>query len=215
MTKKKSKLEVVKEKESGKEDLAENTNKPSPEETQQFKDEFDAAMKEFAETKFQISDASQFAANDTVMFLLDYMQKYALWSKTGWMGIIKMHDVLQEEIKKDNETSGLCLDYQALEFCGYMLMNPGAVGYEKAIEFEKIADKYSQIMVSVGKKVEEARAKLKKVQYLQEKWAAAEQGFYLADLEPKEEKSEEDSDKEGTVIEMKPENPNEETLTQS
>ena len=196
------KLNVAKE-ENGKEP---KLNKPTPEETLQYKEDFETAMKEFAEAKFQISESNQFSANDTAMFLLDFLNNYALWSKTGWMGVIKMHEVLQEEIKNDNEKTGLCLDYQALEFCGYMLANPGNIGYKSAIEFEKIADKYSNIMTSVGKKIEEAREQLKGVQYLQEKWAAGEQGFYLADLEPKieaaEKEIEESEELEGKIIQM-------------
>jgi hypothetical protein len=80
-----------------------------------------------------------------------------------------------------------------------MLYNPKGVGLDSAFEFEKIADKYSKLMITVGQKVEDARNKLKHVQYLQEKWAAGEQGFYLAELEPKEEKSEEKSEENTEV----------------
>jgi hypothetical protein len=68
-----------------------------------------------------------------------------------------------------------------------MLSNPASTGADSAFEFEKIADKYSKFGILIGQKVEEARTKLKEVQFLQEKWAAGEQGFYIADLEPKEE----------------------------
>ncbi len=203
--KKESKLRVVKDEEVKEETPA---GKPTPEEVAQYKTDFDAAMKDFAESRFAISDPGQFSANETGLFLLDYLKKYALWSKTGWMGLIKMNEELNKALAGDNEKTGLCLDYQALEFCGYMLMNPGSVGYESALEFEKIADKYSQIMVRVGQKVEEARAKLKGVQYLQEKWAAGEQGFYLAELEEKAKKEseselEKEIKEEGKIIEMK------------
>ena len=105
------------------------------------------------------------------------------------MGIIKMKEELDKFIKEVTNDKGLALDYQSLEFCAFMLYNTGGVGIDAAIEFEKIADKYSKLMIVVGQKVEEAREKLKAVQYLQEKWAAAAQGFYLADLEPKDEKT--------------------------
>ena len=211
--KKESKLRVVKD-----EEVKEETKpgKPTPEEVAQYKVDFDAAMKDFAESRFAISDPGQFPANDIAMFLLDYLKKYALWSKTGWMGIIKMNDELNKAMQMDNEKTGLTLDYQSLEFCGYMLMNPGNIGYDSALEFEKIADKYSQIMVKVGQKVEEARAKLRDVQYLQEKWAAGEQGFYLAELEEKAKKAQEEKDAklEGKVIEMTP-SPTEDNTTEA
>jgi len=167
----------------------ENKNKPTPEEINQFKNDFQVAMKEFAETRWEISDPGNFAANDVYLFLLDYMKKYASWEKTQWMGIIKLDEELKKFMAEVTDTKGLSMDYQALEFCGFMLYNPKGIGFESAVEFEKIADKYSKLLIAVGKKIEEARNKLKNVQYLQEKWAAAEQGFYLADLEPKSEET--------------------------
>jgi hypothetical protein len=193
MAKKESKLQVVKD-----EDKKEK-NKPTPEEVAQFKEDFDKAMKEFAETKWEISEPGNFSANDIGLFLLDFMKKYVLWSKTQWMGIIKMTEELKKAMTAASDIKGLALDYQALEFCGFILTNPGGTGSDLAFEFEKIAEKYSKLMVTVGQKIEIARAVLKNVQYLQEKWAASEQGFYLADLEPQKEESK----VEGKVVELK------------
>jgi hypothetical protein len=128
------------------------------------------------------------------------------------MGMIKMDEEVKKAMAAANETTGFCLDYQALEFCAYMLSSPGCVGLQAALEFEKIADQYSKIGIVVGTKVEEAREKLKKVQYLQEKWAASEQGFFIADLEPKAEEAPEaeatvtepEAESEGKVIVMTP-----------
>lgn len=201
--KEKPKLRVVKKDELENEAQAAEViqGKPTPEEVEQYKVEFDQAMKDFTGSRWPVSDPGSFSANDVGMFLKEYLNKYVLWTKTGWMGVIKMNEELDKALKMDNEKTGLTFDYQTLEFCGYMLMNPGGIGYDLAAEFEKIADKYSKIMVEVGKKVEEARAALKDVQYLQDKWAAGVQGFYLADLEPKEEPKEEvtgDSSEKGT-----------------
>ena len=192
MAKEKPTLTVVKDEEEKK------VNKPTPEEVAQFKIDYETAMKEFAETGWEISEPGNFSANDTGLFLLDYIKKYALWSKTQWMGVIKMVEELNKSMQTASETRGLALDYQALEFCGYLLTNPGGIGYETAVEFEKQADKYSKVMIAVGQKVEEARAKLKNAHYLQEKWASACQGFYLADLEPPKEEPK----PEGKVVEM-------------
>lgn len=163
--------------------------KPTPEEVLQYKAEFDEAMKQFAEARWPISEPGNTAANETYFFLLDYMKKYASWEKTQWMGMIKMDQELKKYMQEVNDTRGLAIDYQALEFCGFMLYNPKGTGLISAIEFEQIADRYSKLMMTVGQEVEKAREQLKKVQYLQEKWAAGEQGFYLAELEPKKEES--------------------------
>lgn len=180
MADKKSKLEVVKDEEQPKKEM----RKPTPEETADFKKQFDDAMENFAKKKWPVSDIGSFASNDVAMFLLEFLEKYCFWTKTGWMGVIKMEEELRKSMKEVTDETGLGLDYQALEFCGYMLMHPGGTGFKLAVEFEKQADKYAKIMKTVGEKVEEARAELKHAQYLQEQWAAAEQGFFLADLEP-------------------------------
>ena len=161
--------------------------KPSAEEVQQYKQDFDNALEKFHTTRWAISNVGSFPANEVGMFLIDYMKNYGLWTKTGWMGMLKMKVELDEALKMNNEATGLTLDYNALEFCGYMLMNPGGIGYDNAAKFEAIADKYSTIMIEVGQKIDEAREELKRIQYLQEKWAAGEQGFYLE--EPKSEQS--------------------------
>jgi hypothetical protein len=205
----KTKLTVVKD---GVEEVKE-ISKPTPEEVAQYKEDFDKAVKEFQENRWNISEKGKFNANDVGLFIQDFMRKFAFWTKTGWMGMIKMDEELKKAIELVNEETCLSLDYQALEFCAYMLANPGSIGLKEALEFEKIADKYSKIGIVVGKQIEEARAMLKNVQYLQEKWAAGEQGFYLADLEPKVEEKDvaeelkdhlDDLNSEGKVIQMNP-----------
>lgn len=163
--------------------------KPTPEEVAQYKSDFDTAVKNFQETKWEVSEKGAFASNDVALFIQDFMKKFALWSKTGWMGMIKMDEELKKAMKAVSDDTCLSFDYQALEFCAYMLSNPGSIGLDAAIEFEKIADKFSKFGILIGKRVEEARAKLKEVQFLQEKYAAGEQGFYIADLEPKVEEA--------------------------
>ena len=178
-----TKLTVVKDEEKPDDISVENEKKPTPEEIEQYKSEFQEALKVFTEERWAISDKGNFAANDVGLFIEDFMKRFAFWSKNGWMGMIKMAEVLRQAMLAANEETPLQLDYQALEFCAYMMSNPGGIGLDMAIEFEKIADKFSKVGVTIGEKLEDAREKLKNVQYLQEKWAAAEQGFYLADLE--------------------------------
>lgn len=206
MSEEKQKLTIVKD---GVEEVKE-IGKPTPEEVTQYKEEFEAAVKTFQEKRFDVSEKGAFASNDTALFIQDFMKRFAFWTKTGWMGMIKMDEELKKAMKLVSEETCLSLDYQALEFCAYMLSNPGSIGLDAAFEFEKIADKFSKVGVLMGQRVEEARAELKKVQYLQERYAAAEQGFYLADLEPQKEETQEvpatepdtEPESEGKVIQM-------------
>jgi len=181
--------------------------KPTPEEIAQYKEEFETAAKAFQEKRWDISEKGSFAANDVLLFIQDFMNRFAFWTKTGWMGMIKMDEQLKKAAQLINDESCLSLDYQALEFCAYMLASPGSIGLDAALEFEKIAEKYSKYGIEIGKQVESAREDLKKVQFLQERYAASEQGFYLADLEPKveetpEEETPETPETEGKVIVM-------------
>ena len=160
--------------------------KPTAEEIEQCKKDFETALETFHATRWDISPKGAFAANDVGLFLLDFMKRFAFWTKTGWMGMIKMEEEIQLAMKAVTEDTCFNLDYQALEFCAYMLSNPGGVGLQLALDFEKIADKYAKISVDVATQQEAARKMIKHVAYLQERYAAAEQGFYMAELELEE-----------------------------
>jgi hypothetical protein len=164
-------------------------NKPTEKETEQYKNEFQDALKAFDDKRWEISEPGKFGANDVGLYLLDFMQKYAHWSKTEWMGMIKMEDEIKKAMNVADVSTGLQFGYQALEFCAYMLTNTGGTGVALAKEFESQAEKYSKIGIVVGTKIEEARRELKNLQYLQERYAAACQGFFLSDLEPKKEET--------------------------
>ena len=189
-----------------KEAVENSTNKPTEEEIAEAKLKFEEASSLFATKSWNIGEAKD--SRTFVDYLLHFTRNRLFWTKNGWMGVVKLTDELQAASNLLNGKKPLELGYQALEFCAYMLTMPGGVGIDTAREFESIAKQYSDVGIIVGTKVEEARLELKKIQYLQEKWAAAEQGFYLAEVEAlKEVAIESDQEKpniEGKVIEMKP-----------
>jgi len=197
--KEKTILTIVKDGEEQEKEI----NKPTPEETEQFKQDFEKGLEDFRESKWEVSEKGSFAANDVGLFLMDFMKKFAFWTKTGWMGLIKMEEELKKAMSTVTDDSGLMFDYQMLEFCAYMLSNPGNIGLDTAYEFEKIADKYAKIAAVMGQKVEEARNNLKHIQYLQEKWAAAEQGFFLSELESSVQSTQNENENAGNLGEMK------------
>lgn len=181
---KKSFLKIVKE-----EDVKEETKtvdpkeeqKPTPEDVEKYKNEFSTTLKDFENRRWQISEPGKFGINDVGIYLLDFMKKYAFWSKTEWMGLIKMEDEIKKAMSMSDPSVGITLSYQALEFCSYMLTNPGGTGIKLAKEFEAQADKYAKIGMVVGSQIEDARNKLTELQELQEKWGRAAQ--LLADEE--------------------------------
>ena len=177
----KTTLTIVKD---GKEEKTE-INKPTPEQVVQIKQAFEDAADAFKDKTWPISEKGSFGANDVYLFLIDFMKRFGFWTKTGWMGMIKMNEELTKALALVNDDTALELNYQALEFCAYMMTNPGGIGLDSANKFEEIADKYAKIGLIIGTQLDDARNELKKIQYMQEEWAAAEQGFFLADLEPK------------------------------
>jgi len=178
----KTKLTVVKD------DVEETKEmrKPTPEEVEKYKNDFQESLKDFENRRWRISEPGEFGINDVGLYLVDFIHKYAHWSKTEWMGIIKMEDEIQKAMKMSDPSVGIALNYQALEFCAFMLANPGGTGLELAKEFEKQADKYAKLGMLIGAQVEEARKQLKELQFKQERYGAACQGFYLEDLLPKD-----------------------------
>jgi hypothetical protein len=152
--------------------------KPTPEEVTQFKADFQNSIKTFDETRWIISEPGSFGANDVGLYLIDYINKFALWKNTEWMGLIKMEEEVKKSMSFADASTGLAFSYQALEFCAYMLTNPGGTGLKLAKEFEAQADKYSKIGIVVGTRIEQARKQLKEIQVLQDKYLASEQGFY-------------------------------------
>lgn len=165
-----------------KENTNETTEKPTLEDVEKYKNDFSNALKSFENQRWQISEPGKFGINDVGLYLMDFMKKYAFWSKTEWMGLIKMEDEIKKAMSVSDPSIGIALSYQALEFCSYMLTNPGGTGIKLAKEFEAQADKYAKIGMVVGSQIEDARKKLGELQELQEKWGRAEQLFADEDL---------------------------------
>ena len=107
------------------------------------------------------------------------MENYVYWTKNGWMGVLKMHEELTENKKNKKKKDSFAVGYQALEFMFYALTNPGGTGLQSAKEIEKVAGIYATVMELSGKVLEEARLELKDIQWLGDKAAAMQQGFYL------------------------------------
>jgi hypothetical protein len=151
--------------------------KPSEEETKAAIEEFEEAKKAFNEKKYEIGTAEE--ADLIAFFLLEFLDKYVFWTKSGWMGVIKLHDEIKETQTYLTKGSPFVLGYQALEFTYFALSNPGGFGLASALEIEKIAENYAKVLDICGKQLESARENIKNIQWLQDKSLAMQQGFYL------------------------------------
>ena len=166
-------------------------NKPTEEEIEQFKLNFENAVKDFESTKYQIGDES--TASKYIDFLIDYVTYDACWAKSAWMGIIKLEQELQE-IKKSDE-SVLNVSFQALQFILYILSNPSGTGLESAKRIEAVANILTELFEIVDKLSKDATVVLKEIQHKQDIVSAALQGFYLELLESNIEVEDPDTDK--------------------
>lgn len=170
-----------------KEKLAEavkdNPNKPTEEEIKAAAAEFEYASKVFPSKLWEIGEVEN--ARTFCDYLSHYVRNRLFWTKNGWMGVVKLNEELRAAENLLNGKEPLKLGYQALEFVYYSLMNPGGVGLQSAQDFEAEGENYLPLMEAVSVALEKARVQLKEIQFLQDKYAAMQQGFYL-ELEPTE-----------------------------
>jgi len=152
-------------------------NKPTEEETLAAEKEFGNAQEAFKIKTYAVGEVEDF--DKISNFILDYLENYVYWTKNGWMGVLKLHEEVTETRKNHKEGEAFTLGYEALEFTFYALTNPGGSGMSSAKAIEKVADVYIKVMELGGIELEKARAEIKELQWLQDKWNAMLQGFYL------------------------------------
>jgi len=158
-------------------------NKPSPEETLGAQKDFEAAAQAFTVKQYKIGTPED--AQELTDYMLHFMRNRFMWQKEAWMGTIKLVEELEasEVLFKDNKELGLEVGYQALEFMFYALSNPGGIGLQSAKDFETENEVFIKLATAVGDQTEEARKALKDIEFLQQRWGAMAQGFYL-EVEP-------------------------------
>lgn len=168
-------------KEKLEEAIKDNPNKPTEEEIKLAALEFETASKNFPVKLWEIGTVEN--ARPFCDYLTHYVRNRLFWTKNGWMGVVKLNEELKAAENLLNGKEAFKLGYQALEFVYYSLMNPGGVGLQAAQDFESEGENYPPLMEAVSVSLEKARAQLKEIQFLQDKYAAMQQGFYL-ELEP-------------------------------
>lgn len=185
-----------------KETLKNNPNKPSEEEIEKAKKEFEEAYKNFFQKSWNIGDAKD--AQEILEYIQHFVRNRIFWTKNGWMGVIKMMEELNdaEEFLKVNPKENLKMGYQAMEFIFYSFQNAGGIGLQSALDFEKENEIFAKCFDAIGKSLSLAREELKKIQILQDKYSAMSQGFYLEieDLSENTEKEESENSSENENI---------------
>jgi hypothetical protein len=186
--------------------VKDNPNKPTEEEIKLAGEEFESTAKAFPTILWEVGKPEK--AREYIQYLQHFVRNRLFWTKNGWMGVVKLQEELENIEKTLKEGEAFKLGYQALEFTYFSLVNPGGVGLQTALDFEQEATNYLPLFEDVSLILEEARKQLKNIQFLQDKWSALSQGFYL-EVEPSEEvKNPEDELK--TELADLPNNPDDE-----
>jgi len=174
---------------------------PTEEEKEQYRKEFQEKAQSFAIKEFQVG--SEENAINIINYLEHFITHRFIWTKNAWMGVVKMAEELQAAKISVIDNKVFKLGYQAMEFAYYVVENPSGVGLETAKIFEKENVEFGIVHESLGEALDTARKELKEIQFLQDRWAAGEQGFYLEVEPPTEEVTE-----EGKKVEVLPEDIN-------
>lgn len=161
-------------------------NKPSEQEVEEAQKEYEKAAKEWSTLTYTLGTPEK--AQMYCDYIKNFLNNRYVWQKDAWMGVIKLTEELElaEKVIQTDKSKSLELGYQAIEFTYYALSNPGGIGLEQAKTFEAEIEIWKEVAFAVEDEVEKARKKLKEIEFLQQKWGAMAQGFYL-ELEPGEE----------------------------
>jgi hypothetical protein len=159
--------------------LKNSKNKPTDEEIEAAKKEFIEKSSGFDNKLWEIGKQEESQVN--IDYIEHYVKNRIFWTQNGWMGVIKMEEVIAEtqNTLKMEPKAHLAFSYQPLEFMFYSLQNAGGLGSQSAKDFESENEIYAKVFDAIGEKVAEARKELKEIQFLQDKYAAMAQGFYL------------------------------------
>ena len=165
-------------------------NKPTEEEVAQAKADYENAAKEWKETIYKIGTPED--AQEICDYVKHFIMNRCMWKENAWMGVIKLAEEIDAAtvLFKGKKDKGLELGYQAAEFTFYILSNPGGIGLQSALDFEAEHEIYFKTLNLFGQTVQEAREALKNIEFLQQRWGAMAQGFYL-EMEPEAEITEE------------------------
>lgn len=164
-------------------------DKPSKKEIEVVKKEFENAKIKWETTLWEIGTIEK--GQKYIDYLKQYINNRFLWTQNAWMGVIKLETELYatEIVFKKNASKPPKIGYQALEFIFFAFQNSGGIGIQSAKDFEAENELYSEMFDFIGKSLEKARKKLENINFLKDKYAAFQQGYYY-EKEPTDEEME-------------------------
>jgi len=158
-------------------------NKPTDEEVEAAKKEYEERAEKAVAQFWPIGKQEE--SQEFLDYIEHFINNRVFWTQNGWMGVIKMEEVISEtqNTLKLEPTTQLAFGYQPLEFLFYSFQNAGGIGLQSAKDFESENEIYARVFDAIGNQLAAARDEFKEIQFLQDKYAAMAQGFYL-EIEP-------------------------------
>ena len=157
--------------------MAKKREKPTKEQIEQFKKEFEEANKAFIETTYPVGDHEN--AIKYIDNILKWVERWQ-WQDNQWQGVIKLHEELnmeKERIAKD-ENAVLTITSGAVSFILYILDHQNGRGLETAKVVEKELPEMIEVYDKVKEQAQIAASLIQKASNAQKTWQIAEQGFW-------------------------------------
>ena len=152
--------------------------KPTEEEVKAIAQEYKEKVEAFNAIKFTIADEAN--ALRVAKFLKKWNEDSVCWENEGWRGAIFFDAIIKNFIEEcETEAKPLVVDWQTLTYLFMFMRNIKGVGLKGAIKFAAIAEEYNKLLDVIGDEFTKHEEGGKKLQLLQDRWAAYEHGFKL------------------------------------
>ena len=152
--------------------------KPTEEEVKAIAQEYKEKVEAFNAIKFTIADEAN--ALRVAKFLKKWNEDSVCWENEGWRGAIFFDAIIKNFIEEcEKEAKPLVVDWQTLTYLFMFMRNIKGVGLKGAIKFAAIAEEYNKLLDVIGDEFTKHEEGGKKLQLLQDRWAAYEHGFKL------------------------------------
>lgn len=167
-------------------------NKPTQEEIEQYEADLKAACDEYQQMPpFVVGEGEEgLTLLETALF---YNNEVYTWKGDEWQGVIRFNEMFTEQLKEFHAgtRTKFEMDVVVVQWLYYILTNMTGKGLDDAIVIDGMLDEFRLLAERVSEFHEEVKDINEQLRFLQDRVAAAYQGFYYRkdgiENEPQEE----------------------------
>lgn len=149
--------------------------KPTEEEIEEYTKEMEAGFEAYNNmSDFVISEDAELSKKLYDM-AIKYNSELYTWKHDEWKGVI----MFDETMKSQEGSERFTIDKNNLQWLYYIITNPSGVGIEKAREMKANEEVFVQLVERITEAMTEFKEIVEDLRFLQDRVAAAHQGFYL------------------------------------